>query len=91
MWGWPVQDIATTLYYVQTEENYAELRAAFREGYQRIEAWPDRSGREIDAFMAARALGMLNFVLVNQELVAEDLRSFSARTERRLRQLMQGR
>jgi hypothetical protein len=31
---------------------------------------------------------MLNFVLVNQELVAEDLRSFAARTERRLRQLM---
>ncbi len=91
MWGWPVQDIATTLYYVQTEENYTELRAAFRQGYQRVEDWPEKTDGEVDAFIAARALGILNFVLVNQELVGEDLRSFAARTEKRLRQLMPGR
>ncbi len=91
MWGWPVQDIATTLYYVQTEENYTELRAAFRQGYQRVAGWPEKTDGEVDAFIAARALGILNFVLVNQELVGEDLRSFAARTEKRLRQLMQNR
>jgi Ser/Thr protein kinase RdoA (MazF antagonist) len=89
MWGWPVQDIATTLYYFETEENYAEMRAAFEHGYQRISPWPERHPGEIDAFMAARALGMLNFVSQNNELFVSDLPAFAERVEKRLRRLME--
>jgi Ser/Thr protein kinase RdoA (MazF antagonist) len=88
MWGWPVQDIATTLYYFETEENYAGMRAAFEQGYQRVNPWPERHPGEIDAFMAARALGMLNFVSQNKELFEADLPAFAERVEKRLRRLM---
>ena len=40
MWGWPVQDIATTLYY-HLEYSYADAAGAFQEGYTRISPWPD--------------------------------------------------
>lgn len=89
MWGWPVQDIATTLYYSQDEPDYAQLRAAFERGYRRVSPWPERSSGEIDAFIAARALGMLNFVLQNHELLEMDPIEFGLRTENRLRALIE--
>lgn len=62
MLGWPVQDIATTLYYFP-EENYAALRAAFQGGYTRRCPWPERHPGEIDSFIAARGFGLANFIL----------------------------
>ena len=62
MLGWPVQDIATTLYYFP-DESYPELRAAFEQGYTRRCAWPERQPGEIDSFIAARGVGLANFVL----------------------------
>jgi Ser/Thr protein kinase RdoA (MazF antagonist) len=62
MWGWPVQDIATTLYYF-LGPNFQELRAAFRQGYTRHSPWPERYPGEIGAFIAARGVGLVNFLL----------------------------
>lgn len=62
MWGWPVQDIATTLYYF-LGPNFQELRAAFRQGYTHRSPWPERYPGEIDAFVAARGVGLVNFLL----------------------------
>jgi Ser/Thr protein kinase RdoA (MazF antagonist) len=62
MMGWPVQDIATTLYYF-LDENYPLIREAFQEGYTRRSAWPERHPGEIDSFIAARGLGLANFIL----------------------------
>lgn len=62
MWGWPVQDIATTLYYFP-EPNFQELRAAFQRGYTCHNPWPERYPGEIDAFIAARGMGEINFTL----------------------------
>jgi Ser/Thr protein kinase RdoA (MazF antagonist) len=62
MLGWPVQDIATTLYYFP-KENFATLRAAFQEGYTRCCPWPERHPGEIDSFIAARGFGLANFIL----------------------------
>ncbi len=42
MWGWPVQDIAITLYYSLMRPDYPELRAAFEQGYNLICPWPER-------------------------------------------------
>jgi Ser/Thr protein kinase RdoA (MazF antagonist) len=67
MWGWPVQDLGITLYYLQREDNYTDLLAAFRTGYEKIRPWPDRTGRETDTFIAGRALVLANDVELLEE------------------------
>ena len=91
MWGWPVQDIATTLYYVETERRYPALRAAFTAGYRRVAPWPERYPGEVDAFIAARALDMLNFALTNHRVLGLNLPRFAARANRRLQRLLAAR
>jgi Ser/Thr protein kinase RdoA (MazF antagonist) len=90
MWGWPVQDIATTLYYFMDLEDYPSLRAAFQRGYTRWSAWPERYPGEIDSFIAARGLGLANFVLTDPnsswKLQAAE---FLERIEKRLRTLLE--
>jgi len=88
MLGWPVQDIATTLYYFPPEQ-YASLRAAFQEGYTRRCAWPEREPGEIDAFIAARGFGLANFILndPNPEWKGR-VEEFIAGVEQRLRTLI---
>jgi Ser/Thr protein kinase RdoA (MazF antagonist) len=90
MWGWPVQDIATTLYYSQTAPDFVEKRVAFQEGYCRVQPWPERTPGEIDAFLAARGLGMFNFALQAKELPDLDMKAFAERLKRRLSGLMVG-
>lgn len=56
MWGWPVQDIATTLYYWWGRVDFHVLRSAFRHGYESVAPWPDATGDEVDTFIVGRAL-----------------------------------
>ena len=88
MWGWPVQDIATTLYYLMDMETFPTLRAAFQEGYTRQTDWPERHVGEIDSFIAARGLGLANFVLNYPDPARVQAMEFMERIERRLRKLM---
>jgi Ser/Thr protein kinase RdoA (MazF antagonist) len=62
MWGWPVQDIATTLYY-HLNDNFFAVQDAFQEGYTRISPWPERYPGEIGAFLAAQGMMLANFIL----------------------------
>jgi Ser/Thr protein kinase RdoA (MazF antagonist) len=89
MWGWPVQDIATSLYYFIDSEAYPTLRQAFQDGYSRHSPWPEQHAGEIDAFISARALDMVNFVLndPNPKWSAQ-AEAFTGRIERRLRGLI---
>ena len=89
MWGWPVQDIATTLYYFIDSEQYNSMRDAFQEGYMSFNPWPERYPGEIDAFIAARALGLANFILTDPN-PRWNLRAaeFIGLTENRLVRLM---
>ncbi|MCJ7433869.1 MAG: phosphotransferase [Anaerolineales bacterium] len=88
MWGWPVQDIATTLYYSVDADDYLDRRAAFEVGYQRVNPWPEHVPGEIDSFIAARGLGMANFVIHNPELIENETLGFLERIEKRLSRLM---
>jgi Ser/Thr protein kinase RdoA (MazF antagonist) len=90
MWGWPVQDIATTLYYLLGDENYPAMRAAFMQGYTRVSPWPERYPGEIDAFIAARGIGLVNFILQdpNPEWRIQTS-EFVERVEKRLQRFMQ--
>ncbi len=60
--GYPVQDVAVTLYYGRDREDYPELAAAFREGYTGVRAWPARSEDELRLLMAARNTNFINYV-----------------------------
>jgi len=90
MLGWPVQDIATTLYYFGSE-NYEARRAAFQDGYTRISPWPERHPGEIDSFIAARGFGLANFILNDPN---PDWKSkageFVESVEKQLRRLLDG-
>lgn len=88
MWGWPVQDIATTLYYHQLGDDYPAIRAAFRRGYETVSPWPERVPGEIDTFIAGRALVLANDVLLMPEWQAE-APAFMARAEKRLRAILE--
>lgn len=91
LWGWPVQDIAITLYYLHGEADYPAWRAAFERGYERVAAWPEAFPGEIDLFIAARGMMLANGLLtdVDAEWRAEAPRYFE-RTEMRLRALLEG-
>lgn len=86
MWGYPVQDIAITLYYWQDYEQYPALREAFQRGYTRHSEWPEGYPGEIDTLIAGRGLNLANFILQdpNPEWQKE-APAFIERTERRLR------
>ncbi|HEY9075232.1 MAG TPA: phosphotransferase [Anaerolineaceae bacterium] len=84
MWGWFIQDIATTLYYFQDEADFNARRIAFRQGYERIREYPDPTAGEVDAFIAARGLGLLNYVLNYPESVGLNPLEFATRIEKRL-------
>jgi streptomycin 6-kinase len=89
MLGWPVQDIATTLYYFDAKD-YTNLCAAFREGYTRRSPWPERRASEIDSFIAARGLGLANFILNDPNPAwREKAGEFIAGIEKRLVGLME--
>jgi Ser/Thr protein kinase RdoA (MazF antagonist) len=91
MWGWPAQDIAITFYYFNAfnAEKSDEWRAAFQKGYERHSPWPERHAGEIDSFIAARGLGLANFVLNDPTPAWRDkVGEFIERVEKRLRGLM---
>ena len=89
MWGWPVQDLAIALYYLDREANYLDLRAAFRTGYELIRPWPDVTGAEIDTFIAGRALVLANDVeLLEEPEYRESAPEWMAGFETRIRTLL---
>lgn len=89
MFGWPVQDIATTLYYFGTE-NFAARRDSFQNGYTRVSPWPERHPGEIASFIAARGFGLANFVLNDPNPNWKDRAvEFVEGVETRLRKLME--
>jgi len=61
--GWPIQDIATSLYYQFDEPDYEPWLAAYRDGYERCAPWPERYPGEMRIFMAGRMLLLANFVI----------------------------
>ena len=62
MWGFPVQDVAVTLYYGRDREGYAVWAQAFRQGYESIRPWPAGGEKTIQILMAARAVMFVNYV-----------------------------
>ena len=87
MWGWPVQDIATSLYYFIDRPDFPEMRSAFEEGYRKVCPWPEHYYGEINTFIASRGIGLLNLVLNYGDRWRIDPQKFALRIEGRLQQL----
>ena len=63
MWGWPVQDIGTTLFYFLDDPEYHPFRDAFQEGYTSHTPWPEATPGDVEAVIVARAVMLVNFVI----------------------------
>jgi len=92
MWGWPVQDIGTALYYLHHRPDFAAIRDGFRRGYEQVARWPETEPGELETFIAGRALVLANDVLQMppETLGGLDVPDFFARAERRLRAILDG-
>ena len=91
MWGYPVQDIAISMYYFQGYEAYPAYRRAFQEGYCSRRPWPVEDPEILEALIGGRGLVLANYILMDPN---PDFRAmapgFLARTEDRLRQWLEG-
>ncbi|MDH4067258.1 MAG: phosphotransferase, partial [Acidobacteriota bacterium] len=89
MWGWPIQDVATALYYFHGNPEYQVLANAFAEGYRSVAPWPAANQSEIDTFLMGRALVLANYVLASAELRDRSAYWFR-RFDRRISALLEG-
>ena len=80
--GAPILDVATSLYYVRHDDDYAELARAFKAGYERQRPWVERGPGEMERLMFARAIDLLNAVLLDTSLeLGGDMEPFVRRRE----------
>jgi Ser/Thr protein kinase RdoA (MazF antagonist) len=66
--GAPILDVMTSLYYVRHDDDYAEMARAFKAGYERQRPWVEREPGEMERLMFARAVDLLNAVLLDDSL-----------------------
>jgi len=65
-WGYPVQDIATTLFYFQTHEQRKPFIDAYKRGYTSINEWPETYPDQIETFIAGRGIMLANYLLCSK-------------------------
>jgi Ser/Thr protein kinase RdoA (MazF antagonist) len=87
LWGWPIQDIAVTLYYEWGSEAFGDLAGAFRTGYETVSPWPERGAGEIATFIVGRTLVLANDVLAQPEW-RHEAAPLIERGERRIRDVL---
>ena len=59
--GYPVQDIAVTLYSGRNREDFSDFKNTFIEGYTIIRMWPKVEPAVIPTLMAARSVMFINY------------------------------
>jgi Ser/Thr protein kinase RdoA (MazF antagonist) len=57
----PGQDVSVCLYSSRSSPRKAEIRAAFRQGYEEISPWPIEGDEQLDGFHAARQILLMNY------------------------------
>ena len=67
MWGHPIQDIATTMYYFRWRESYEAMLAAFRSGYESISEWPEDHKGQLETLIMGRMILLANYVAVSED------------------------
>jgi Ser/Thr protein kinase RdoA (MazF antagonist) len=86
MLGYPVLDVALSLYYIQAHPEYIALREAYQRGYESVSPWPETQTGQVQTYIAGRELQLVNYVLhTTNPLFAPRLPGFLARAEERLK------
>ena len=67
MWGHPIQDIATTMYYFRWSDSYEVMLAAFRSGYESVSVWPEDHEGQLEALIMGRGLLLANYVAASED------------------------
>lgn len=92
MWGHPIQDIATTMYYFRWRESYEVMLTAFRSGYESVQVWPEDHKGQLETLIMGRMILLANYISVSED--SED-RAFApeylTRVEGRLRMFLDSR
>jgi Ser/Thr protein kinase RdoA (MazF antagonist) len=69
--GFPIQDVGTTLHYIQQHFRkkipFDVSLAAFRRGYETVGAWPEQHSGQIATMMAAHRLLLCNFYAASKD------------------------
>ncbi len=81
LWGAPILDVATCLFYVRHRPDYVDLARAFRWGYERHRRWVETRPGEVDQLLIARGIDMLNFIALDEGLHFEDMETYVRRRE----------
>jgi Ser/Thr protein kinase RdoA (MazF antagonist) len=88
-WGYPVQDIATTLYYFQGLAQRQELVDAYKQGYTKHGEWPEEYPGQIETLIVGRGVMLVNYLVASNEPEDQaDAPAFVAREEERLRRFL---
>lgn len=61
MMALPAQDASICLYSSRTSDRSADVRAAFRKGFETVAPWPLADERQLDGFHAARQVMLMNY------------------------------
>jgi len=84
-WGYPVQDIATTLFYFQQHEEKDALIEAYQSGYTSHLEWPESYPGQIETFIAGRSIMLTNYLLCSRNPEDQEIApDYVARVEARL-------
>ena len=62
-WGFPIQDIAISLFYSMNDGRFPALREAFQRGYSSVRPWPEEYGGQLDLLIVHRGIDLFNYLL----------------------------
>ncbi len=62
-WGFPIQDIAISLFYSLNDERFPLLREAFQRGYTAVRGWPEEFDGQLDLLIVHRGIDLFNYLL----------------------------
>jgi len=65
-WGYPVQDIATTFFYIQSHKHREQLTSAYKRGYTDVNDWPETYPGENETYMVGRSIMLANYLLCSK-------------------------
>jgi len=82
MWATRVQDVSTSLYYVSRRPDYADLRDAFRAGYETVAPWVEGAAGEVDRLLVARGLALVDILAGDAAFRVADWRATMDRLAR---------
>ncbi len=90
MWGWPVQDVATSLWYLLRRQDYERWKVRFRAGYETVAPWPVPTEDDLRTFLIGRYVVLGNGLVLTPEWRTEAGRLLRL-YEEHLRRLLAGR